>query len=72
MFDENGKYIKENSPFQVTFVLELCNGAQGYIPSEEGYKINCYEANTGPFEPGTGEKVAQVYVDLLNTLYENK
>lgn len=72
MFDENGKYIKENSPFQVTFVLELCNGSTGYIPSEEGYRINCYEANTGPFEPGTGEKVAQVYVDLLNTLYENK
>ena len=72
MFDENGKYIKENSPFQVTFVLELCNGSTGYIPSEEGYKINCYEANTGPFEPGTGELVAQEYVDLLNSLYDAK
>ena len=72
MFDENGKYIKENSPFQVTFVLELCNGSTGYIPSEEGYRINCYEANTGPFEPGTGEIVAKEYVALLEQLYQGK
>lgn len=72
MFDENGKFIKENSPFAATFVLELCNGSNGYIPSEEGYRIRCYEANTGKFKPGTGEIVAQEYVALLEQLYAGK
>ena len=72
MFDENGKYIKENSPFAETFVLELCNGSIGYIPSEEGYRIRCYEANTGPFAPGTGEIVAEEYVKLLESIYATK
>ena len=72
MFDENGKFIKENSPFAETFVLELCNGSNGYIPSEEGYRIRCYEANTGKFAPGAGEAVASEYVKLLEQLYATK
>ena len=72
MFDENGRYIKENSPFGATFVMELCNGSNGYIPSEEGYRIRCYEANTGKFKPGTGEIVADEYVKLLEQLYAAK
>ena len=72
MFDENGKFIKENSPFDATFVLELCNGSNGYIPSEEGYRIRCYEANTGKFKPGTGEIVASEYVKLLEQLHATK
>jgi len=72
MFDENGKFIKENSPFDATFVLELCNGSNGYIPSEEGYRIRCYEANTGKFCPGTGEIVASEYVRLLEELHKTK
>ena len=72
MFDENGKYIKENSPFAQTFVLELCNGSNGYIPSEEGYRIRCYEANTGKFAPGAGELVAEEYVKLLESIYATK
>lgn len=72
MFDENGKYIKENSPFAQTFVLELCNGSIGYIPSEEGYRIRCYEANTGKFAPGAGELVAEEYVKLLEQIHASK
>ncbi len=72
MFDENGKYVKDNSPFDATFVLELCNGSIGYIPSEEGYRIRCYEANTGKYTPGTGEIVAEEYVRLLEDLHKTK
>jgi hypothetical protein len=42
------------------------------IPSEEGYRIRCYEANTGKFAPGAGELVAEEYVKLLETIYATK
>lgn len=72
MFDENGKYIKDNSPFETTFVITCCNNGVGYIPSIEGYNNNCYGANTGKFVPGTGETLAEEYVKLLDTIYQTK
>lgn len=68
MFDESGAYIKKNSPYKQTFVVTCCNGAIGYIPSIEGYNNNCYGANTGKFIPGTGELLAEEYVNMLNDL----
>jgi len=68
MFDESGAYIKEHSPYKATFVVTCCNDVLGYIPSIEGYNNNCYGANTGKFVPGTGEILADEYVNLLKDL----
>lgn len=71
MFDENGVYVKENSPFAMTFVITCCNDTMCYIPSIEGYNNQCYGANTGYFIPGTGETLAKEYVSMLNGLYND-
>jgi len=69
MFDSNGAYIKKNSPFDMTLIVTQTNQSRAYIPSEEGFRINSYEANAGRFEAGTGEKVADGFVQMLQQIY---
>jgi len=35
--------IKAKSPFADTFVIELANGAMGYLPTEEQHALGGYE-----------------------------
>lgn len=51
-----------------TFIMTCANGAEGYIPDQRGYDIGTYEAYTSFVEPGTGEKLVDMYVDMLAQL----
>lgn len=70
MFDTNGMYIKDESPFGTTFICCYANQCLGYMPSALGYENSGYEVVTSMFAPGTAEKVADKYLELLNQLYE--
>ena len=72
MFDTNGKWVKENSPFAMTFILECANGANSYIPSSRGFEHGCYEADSCRVMPGTGEENANVVLELLNDLHKGR
>ena len=63
MFSDQGLYVKENSPFDITFII---TGNSGYIPSKEAYEYRSYEADTGYYAPGTAEKLAEAYVRMLD------
>ena len=65
MFCDHAKYVKENSPFEITFVI---TGNYGYIPTEQAYDYGSYESHTGIFAKGTGETLAQEYVKLLDAI----
>jgi hypothetical protein len=67
MFSDAGRYVKENSPFPVTFLI---TGNSGYIPSAKAYEYRSYEADTGLYAPGTAEKLAEEYVNMLHTIHE--
>jgi hypothetical protein len=67
MFSDAGLYVKENSLFPVTFLI---TGNSGYIPSAKAYEYRSYEADTGMFAPGTAEKLAEEYVNMLHTIHE--
>ncbi len=69
MFDTNGTFIKENSPFPVTFVAECANGSNGYFPSELAWPNGGYEVDTCAYLKGTAEALADNYVEMLNQLY---
>jgi hypothetical protein len=43
-FTEFGLEIKDASPFESTWVVELANGWHGYVPTYEGYSHGGYEA----------------------------
>lgn len=63
MFFNHSLYVKENSPFDVTFIITGCSG---YIPNPEAYDYRSYEADTGYYASGTGEKLAEAYVKILS------
>jgi hypothetical protein len=65
MWTESGKYVKDNSPFNVTFVI---TGNLIYIPQEYAFAYRSYEADTTYFEEGTAEALADEYVNMLNSL----
>ena len=71
MFDTNGLFIKENSPFAMTMILTCTNDSNTYIPSALGYQNGGYEVHQGRFVAGTGEELADLYVQLLKDLYGN-
>ena len=65
MFACHGRYIKENSPAEMTLVLSCCNGGNGYIPSNKAYDFGCYESHTGKFARGTGDQLAELFVSMI-------
>ena len=70
MFDTNGKYVREESPFDMTLVFSCANGGHAYIPSARGFEHGCYEADMCRFAPGTGEEGAELAVSMLRTLHK--
>lgn len=68
MFDTNGKYIRDFSPFKATIVASLANDCLDYVPSAYGYLNDCYEADSTLLTPGAGERLAQLYVKMLEEL----
>jgi hypothetical protein len=70
-FTQLGLDIKNRSPFRYTFVAELANDWIGYLPNLEGHKLGGYQVWTGYHsyaEPGTGERIADLAVEMLKEL----
>ena len=65
MYSDHAEYVKENSPFDLTFVITGCSG---YIGNKASYEYRSYETDTGMYASGTGEKMAEKYVELLNAI----
>jgi hypothetical protein len=70
-FTSLGVDIKRRSPFRHTYVAELANDWIGYLPDREGHRLGGYQTWMGLHsyaEPGTGERVADEAVQILNEL----
>ena len=65
MFSTTAKYVRANSPYDITFIMTGCSG---YIPNAEAYDYRSYEADTGYFAKGTAEKLSEQYVQMLKDL----
>ena len=73
MFDTNGKFVKDNSPFTMTIVAELANGSNGYFPSLFAFDVSGgYEVDTTKYVRGTAERLADQYIAMLTEQYNNK
>ncbi len=72
-FDTNGKFIKENSPFAMTIIATKANGENGYFPSQFAFDVSGgYECDTTRYVPGTAERLADTYVEMLTEQFNNK
>ena len=65
IFVELGLAIKERSPFRHTIVNELCNDSIGYVPTAKAYAEGGYEATSTPLAEGTGERLVEAALNLL-------
>ena len=67
--------IKERSPIKKTFVAELSNDWIGYLPDLEAHRLGGYQVWTGYhsyYEPGTGERMVDEVLQLLEMLKESE
>lgn len=64
-FVELGLEIKRRSPYRYTFVFELCNASIGYVPTRKAYDEGGYEATSTPLQPGSGERLVEAALALL-------
>ena len=72
MFDTNGVYIKENSPFAYTFISTIANKTNGYFPSDYGFSYGCYEVDTTNYVRGSAERLADEYIRMLTEQFDNQ
>ena len=73
MFDTNGKYIKENSPFTMTIIATISNKTNGYFPSQFAFDVSGgYEVDTTSYVGGTAERLADEYLAMLEEQFANR
>ena len=71
LFDTAGMYIKENSPFEQTFIVGYAYpGTGSYIPTAEGFANGGYERDSCRYVSGTSEEMCDIYLDLLNQMHK--
>ena len=70
MFDSDGKYLKENSPFAMTLSMGYACSTSGYAAPDWAGPNGGYETVNGPFKLGTAELFKDHYIKTLNTLFE--
>lgn len=65
IFVDLGNQIKAKSPYPVTIVVSLANGALGYIPDRAAYAEGAYEVVSSRVREGSGEKLVDTALRLL-------
>jgi hypothetical protein len=64
-----GLWLKKHSPLKTTFVVELANGCEGYIPPPELHPLGgytCWRARTACLEPEAERKIRAGVLELLD------
>lgn len=69
MFGEQGRYIKDNSPCDLTLIATCGEGNNSYLAaSKGGFEYNSYEAQVCYYAEGVAEQAAKDFVDILTQL----
>ena len=71
LFDSLSVRMEEASPFLTTMLFGYCYHHRFYLPSMAAFNYGSYEVDTTRFLPGTGEQVADTYVEMLNQIKNN-
>ena len=72
LFAELGMQIKDGSPFEATFVCCYSNNIFSYMPTQLAFDHGGYEVDITNFAPGTAERAADEFVNMLTEQYNNK
>ena len=68
VFTETGLLLKDESPLEKTFTIELANGSFGYLPTPEQHELGGYETwiGTNFVEKTASDKIEQTLLELLS------
>jgi len=71
MFSGSSLSIKEQTPFDMTFIITCSGPYVGYIPTSDAYEYDhgCYESQTSTIPQGTAEILVEKYVSMLEQLH---
>ena len=72
IFVELGQAIKQRSPFPTTVVVELANGAIGYVPNQAAYAQGAYEVASARCAEGSGEMLVDAALRLLAAAHRER
>lgn len=76
LFVEYGLQIQDRSPFDVTLVSELTNGACGYVPTKRAFEHGGYETHRSVYVsrlvPEAGEIIVRASSELLEALRQQE
>ena len=69
-FVEIGLQLKDESPFEDTFTIELANGWNGYLPTPEQHKLGGYETwmGTNRVQLDASEHITRDVLEMLGDL----
>jgi len=69
-FTETGLEIKKRSPFADSFVIELANGAGGYMPPPAQLKLGGYETwfGTNRVQKDASELITEAILEMMSEL----
>ncbi len=72
-FAETGLALKDRSPFNQTFTIELANGSYGYLPTPQKHRLGGYETWLGSnfVEKEATTKIVATLLDLLEALQQD-
>ena len=68
MFGSQGRQLKDGSPMALTFVITNSEDDQVYFPSPIAFEHSFYEADITRYAQGTGEAVADRYIEILTAM----
>ncbi len=73
-FTEIGLEIKQNSPFDSTFTVELANGWNGYLPTPAQHELGGYETwlGTNFVEKAASRKITDELLGMLGELDQTR
>lgn len=70
IFDTNAMYVRENSPYKMTFYSSCTNGANQYLSTPEVFEWRTkYEVGGSPGGKGAAEAVQNHLLDMLNEFF---
>lgn len=73
VFTEIGLEIKDRSPFESTFTIELANGSYGYLPTPSHHELGGYETwlGTNKVEKEASVKIVSKVLELFQKITLN-
>ena len=66
LFHEIGLNLKKKSPYTNTFILTLCNGSSGYIPTDKAYNEISYEIAASRIMSGAEKAIMKNLLEMID------